>query len=187
MLLHFKNVIHIRIFGTTYIYKKKKERKWKEPACLLDVPNRFGSCSLSIDQAFLSQSNSCSIFYLRRNILTKCFWNQKTPIGLFFLFRAFWMMTELYCGYWHFGLTLVIQKPESPVEDKLQRLFWLKENGSGCAGSNSSLSLSVFWDMGSDRRCPEKSSRTGWRFRDISSIDFPILQQDAIKGVALWI
>lgn len=72
MLLHFKNVIHIRIFGTSYILKKEK-RKLKEPAFLLDVPSRFGSRSLSIDQAFLSQSNSYSIFYLCRNILAKHF------------------------------------------------------------------------------------------------------------------
>lgn len=134
------------------------------------MPNRFGSHSLSIDQVLLTQTNSCSIFYLRRNILTKHFWNQKTPLWLFFLFRAFWVMTEVYCGYR--DLTLVVQNPESPVEDKLQRLLWLKENRSGCAGSNWSPSVSVFWDMVSDNRCPGKSIRTGWRLRDISSIPF---------------
>jgi len=68
------------------------------------------------------------------------------------------MMTEVYCG--HRRLILVIPKPENAVEDKLQRLFWLKGKRSGCAGSNWSPSLSVFCNTVSDNRCPAKS-RTG--------------------------
>lgn len=33
------------------------------------------------------------------------------------------MVTDVFCGYR--DLTLVIQKPECPLEDKLQSLFWL--------------------------------------------------------------
>lgn len=115
--------------------------------------------------------------------LDKRFWNQKTPVGFFLFFRAFQMMTKGYCVYQ--DLTLVIQTPESPVEDKLHRWFWLKDSKSVCAGSDWGPSLSVFWDMVSDNRCPGKGRRTGWRFWDVSSIYFPILQQGTVKEAAV--
>lgn len=115
MLLHLKNVIHIRIFGTTYILKKKRENEKSLPAFEKFQAGLAVVCSALIKRSSASWPlvafSTCSEAFSPSISETRRHW-----LRFFSLFRAFWMMPEVCCGYW--DSTLVIQRSESPVEDE---------------------------------------------------------------------